>query len=98
MGYLYETHMHTSQGSACAHVPGAEMARLYKEAGYTGIVITDHFWGGNTAIDRSLEWADWVNGFCDGYEDAKRLLKEAGFTEHYVLKEEGFVAIPLEDE
>lgn len=32
-----------------------------------------------------------------GYEDAKRLLKEAGFTEHYVLKEEGFVAIPLED-
>ena len=33
-----------------------------------------------------------------GYEDAKRLLKEAGFTEHYVLKEEGFVAIPLEDE
>ena len=32
-----------------------------------------------------------------GYEDAKRLLKEAGFTEHYVLKDEGFVAIPLED-
>ena len=32
-----------------------------------------------------------------GYEDAKRLLREAGFTEHYVLKEEGFVAIPLED-
>lgn len=32
-----------------------------------------------------------------GYEDAKRLLKEAGFTEHYVLKDEGFVPIPLED-
>lgn len=32
-----------------------------------------------------------------GYEEAKRLLKEAGFTEHYVLKDEGFVAIPLED-
>lgn len=32
-----------------------------------------------------------------GYEDAKRLLKEAGFTEHYVLKDEGFVAIPLEE-
>ena len=32
-----------------------------------------------------------------GYEDAKRLLREAGFTEHYVLKDEGFVAIPLED-
>ena len=32
-----------------------------------------------------------------GYEDAKRLLIEAGFTEHYVLKDEGFVPIPLED-
>lgn len=32
-----------------------------------------------------------------GYEDAKRLLLEAGFTEHFVLKDEGFVAIPLED-
>lgn len=31
-----------------------------------------------------------------GYEEAKRLLLEAGYTEHYVLKEEGFVAIPLE--
>jgi len=32
-----------------------------------------------------------------GYADAKSALREAGFTEHYVLKDEGFVAIPLED-
>lgn len=32
-----------------------------------------------------------------GYDMAKQLLKDAGYTEHYVLKEEGFVAIPLED-
>ena len=32
-----------------------------------------------------------------GYDLAAKLLKEAGFTEHYVLKDEGFVAIPLED-
>lgn len=31
------------------------------------------------------------------YEEAKELLKEAGFSEHFVLKDEGFVAIPLED-
>lgn len=31
------------------------------------------------------------------YDEAKRLLKEAGYTEHYVLKDEGFVAIPLEE-
>ena len=32
-----------------------------------------------------------------GYEDAKLLLKEAGFTEHYVLMDEGFTPVPLED-
>lgn len=32
-----------------------------------------------------------------GYEDAVRVLKEAGFTEHYVLMDAGFVAIPLEE-
>lgn len=32
-----------------------------------------------------------------GYEQAKQLLLDAGYTEHFVLKDEGFVAIPLED-
>ena len=70
-GYLYETHMHTVEGSACGRSTGAEMARAYKEAGYTGIIITDHFFYGNTRPDRSLPWADWVNQFCLGYEHAK---------------------------
>ncbi len=70
-GYLYETHMHTSQGSACASSTGAEQARAYKEAGYTGIIITDHFIYGNTAVDRELPWSEWVERYCMGYEDAK---------------------------
>lgn len=69
--YVYETHLHTCQGSACGCVTGAEMARLYKAAGYAGVVITDHFFGGNTAIDRSLPWEQWVEEFCKGYESAK---------------------------
>ncbi len=70
--YLYETHMHTSQASACAHSTGAEMARAYKEKGYTGVIITDHFYNGNTAVPREWPWDQWVEGFCKGYEDAKR--------------------------
>lgn len=69
--YVYETHMHTCQGSLCGKNTGAEMARAYKEAGYTGIFITDHFFYGNTAPDRSLPWEEWVTEFCKGYEDAK---------------------------
>lgn len=70
-GYLYETHMHTSEASACAVSAGAEMARAYKAAGYTGIIITDHFFYGNTAVDRDLPWRQWVERFCLGYEHAK---------------------------
>lgn len=69
--YAYETHMHTSQGSKCGTKSGEVMARAYKEAGYTGIIITDHFFYGNTAPDRSLPWTEWVNIFCSGYEYAK---------------------------
>ena len=71
MSYLYETHMHTCQASACGRSTGREHARFYKDAGYTGIIVTDHFFGGNTAVDRSLPWKERVNWFWSGYEDAK---------------------------
>ncbi|MBQ8108578.1 MAG: PHP domain-containing protein [Clostridia bacterium] len=70
MSYLYETHMHTCQGSACGVSTGAEQARFYKEQGYTGIFVTDHFTGGNTAVPRDLPWRERVEWFCSGYEDA----------------------------
>ena len=54
MAYRYETHLHTRQGSACGTSSGAEHARHYLDAGYQGIFVTDHFFRGNTAIDRSL--------------------------------------------
>lgn len=68
--YLYETHLHTRPGSACAHNSGAEMAEAAHLAGYAGIIVTDHNWGGNTGIDRSLPWEEWVDGFMTGYENA----------------------------
>ena len=70
--YLYETHLHTSQGSACARCSGEEMARAAKEYGYTGIIVTDHNWGGNTRVDRNLPWEQWVEGYCEGYREAKK--------------------------
>ena len=69
--YVYETHLHTCEASACGRSSGADMARACKEAGYTGIIVTDHFVYGNTAVDRSLPWSAWVNAFCRGYEHAR---------------------------
>jgi hypothetical protein len=71
MSYLYETHLHTSFSSACANSKGSEYIRLYKELGYSGIIVTDHFYHGNTAVPRGLPWKEWVKQFCKGYEEAK---------------------------
>ena len=68
---MYETHLHTNEASKCARNSAVEMAKTCKEAGYAGIFVTDHNWGGNTCIDRSLPWEDWVHAFCAGYRHAK---------------------------
>jgi hypothetical protein len=71
MGFLYETHLHTSEASACAVSSGAEYIGPYLDRGFTGIIVTDHFFNSNTALDRRLPWAEWVKGFCAGYEKAR---------------------------
>lgn len=74
--YLYETHLHTNQASACARCSGYDMAKAAHEMGYAGIFVTDHNWGGNTCVDRSLPWEEWVDLFAEGYLDAKRYADE----------------------
>jgi len=71
MPYLYETHLHTKESSACGISWGREYIEKYLELGYTGIIITDHFFRGNCAVDRNLSWEKWVNSFCRGYEEAR---------------------------
>lgn len=36
-------HLHTAETSRCAKTTAAEAVRLYKEQGYAGIVVTDHY-------------------------------------------------------
>ncbi len=69
--YKYETHMHTKVSSACSSNTPYEMVHAYKDAGYTGIIITDHHFRGNTAIDRKLDWENWVEEYAKSYELAK---------------------------
>ncbi|MDR0878680.1 MAG: histidinol-phosphatase, partial [Treponema sp.] len=71
MPYLYETHLHTALSSACGVSLGSEYISRYIDLGYSGIIVTDHFYRGNTAICYRLTWRDWVNKFCRGYEETK---------------------------
>ena len=39
----FELHAHTSECDFAAHASGAELVRIYHAAGYSGMVITDHY-------------------------------------------------------
>ena len=71
VAYLYETHLHTAGVSKCAGSGGADYITGYKDKGYSGIIVTDHFYNGYNAIPQDLPWKEWVNRFCRGYEEAR---------------------------
>lgn len=77
--YLYETHLHTCESSRCAKNTGMEMAKACKEAGYAGMIVTEHNWYGNNCVNNDLLWEDWIEAFCKGYEHAKKWGDENDF-------------------
>ncbi len=68
--FKYETHLHTSQASACGSSLAQEYIKTYIDAGYSGIFVTDHFFGGNTAVPKDLPWKERIDIYCSGYEAA----------------------------
>lgn len=78
--YKYEMHCHTSESSRCGKLDGAAMADFYKSMGYSGIVISDHFFNGNTTVPKNLTWEERINLFCVGYEEAKKRGDEIGLS------------------
>lgn len=77
--YRIELHAHTQPASGCARVPGDELARNYKAAGYDAVVITNHFSRG-TLIDyyQPRDKADSLARYLADYELAKRTGNEIG--------------------
>lgn len=77
--YFYETHLHTKEASACSVCPGADYVQKYKDLGYAGIFVTDHFFNGNCGVPRDLPWEEMVELYCKGYENAKEAGDKIGF-------------------
>lgn len=69
--YRYDTHVHTMESSRCGKVTGADMARYYKEKGYAGIIVTDHFLNGSSRATDEMSWEEKVDVLMSGYESAR---------------------------
>lgn len=76
--YKYETHLHTSPVSRCARASAEESLIFYKEKGYDGVFITNHFIDGNINIDRSVFYEEKINFYFSDYENAVPLGKKIG--------------------
>ncbi len=71
--YLYETHLHTAEGSLCSRISAADQVKHYHALGFTGVCITDHFFSnGSCPIPADLPWEERVNRYYHPYELAKK--------------------------
>ncbi len=69
--YAYEMHVHCSECSACGQSKAVEMVRAFSEAGYSGMVMTDHSCTGNSAIPARWPWEHRVTRYYEVYQNAK---------------------------
>ena len=78
--YLYETHLHTRPASECSHIGVKEALLFYKERGYEGVFITNHFLSGRCVMDNFPSYDELVNTFFADYEEAVDLSREVGIS------------------
>ena len=76
--FLFDAHVHTAESSKCAKWSGAQAAEAYKQKGYSGIIVTDHFINGNTRADRTASWEEQIAVQMAGYKAAKARGDEIG--------------------
>ncbi len=71
--YKYEMHLHSYPCSACGVSDATDYVKIAHERGFAGMVFTNHFYRGNTGIDRKIEWKKFVGAFRDDYLRAREM-------------------------
>ncbi len=80
--FKYETHLHTDETSPCGRVPAVEAVRIYKEAGYTGIVVTDHYTRGFFEKQLFKSWETKIDQYLKGFRKASEEGAKLGLDVH----------------
>ena len=85
--YLYEMHCHALPCSACGGIQPEDLVRGMKDCGYAGMVLTDHFYHGNTGIRRNQPWEDFVAAYEESYLRAKAVGDQLDFDVLFGIEE-----------
>ena len=85
--FLYEMHCHALPCSACGGIQPEDLVRGMKEAGYAGMVLTDHFYHGNTGVRRNMPWEHFVAAYEESYLRAKAVGDQLDFDVLFGIEE-----------
>lgn len=72
MEYKYEIHAHCKEVSRCAVIPVKELIEEYKKAGYSGIVLTDHYSPMTFNPSEFFNKKKAIDHYLRAYRDAKQ--------------------------
>jgi len=78
MIYKYDTHVHTAETSPCGKVKAEDVVKLYKNAGFSGIVVTDHYYSGLFKNSVHVTWKEKMRDYLKGYKIALEEGEKAG--------------------
>ena len=68
----YEIHSHTKETSQCAAINAKELVEKYKELGYSGIVITNHYSDMTFSLKEMFNKKARIEHYLAGYREAKK--------------------------
>lgn len=68
----YEIHSHTKETSQCAAINAKELVEKYKELGYSGIVITNHYSDMTFSLKEMFNKRLRTEHYLAGYREAKK--------------------------
>lgn len=78
--YKIETHLHTNHVSKCGHLSASEIVKGYADAGYSALIVTDHY--NRTTFDfLGIDPAapgDKLTPFLDGYRRVREEAEKVG--------------------
>lgn len=85
--FKYDIHVHSAGTSHCGKSTAREMVDAALNSGFSGFVLTNHFYNGNTIIDRKAPWKDFVDVYANEYYDAVEYGEKKGIKVFFGIEE-----------
>lgn len=76
MEYKYELHCHTKEVSRCGKISVEELVKKYRNAGYSGIVLTDHYSPMTFNPNELFSKTKAISHYLKAYREAKKYSDE----------------------